>query len=311
VRAGAINNLKKFFGGMAPRTLTTHHGYQYLKARAAAGAPAKANKELALMSTVSHCAVREGLMDNNPFTGMMLNRYDKDVRTITRRQVLRFYLWSLRQDAKARNMGCAAMFTYLTGFRAAEVRPFAVAGLSKDGVRVVSAKRKMGEDEITKVREWSTRLHTVVARARQTHQTPRLYRFAGKPPHPRVLNVVATARGAPYSRSGCGSVWHDVMFEWIATHDREAAAALHVKKKWEAAYKAAYDKGEAAERPLQEFNLVDHPLYFALQDVRPAAITSKLRARHEDAYDFAAHANPSTTHRHYDRRTEKRARATE
>jgi hypothetical protein len=183
-------------------------------------------------------------------------------------------------------------------FRAAEVRPFAVADLSKDGVRVVSVKRKMGEDEVTKVREWSTRLKTVVARAKQTHQTLQLYLFAN-------------GRGAPYSRSGWGSVWHDVMFEWIAMHDREAAAALQTKKRWEAAYKAAYDKGESAERPLQEFNLVDHPLYFALQDVRPAAITSKLRSRHVDAYDFAAHANPSTTHRHYDRRTEKRAKATE
>jgi hypothetical protein len=59
-----------------------------IKARAAAGAPAKANKELALMSTICHYAVREGVMELNPFTGMMLNRYDKDVRVVTRRQIL-------------------------------------------------------------------------------------------------------------------------------------------------------------------------------------------------------------------------------
>lgn len=49
------------------------------------------------------------------------------------------------------------------------------------------------------------------------------------------------------------------MFEWIATHDREAAAALQAMKQWEATYKAAYDKGKAVE-PLQTFNLVDHPM---------------------------------------------------
>jgi hypothetical protein len=49
---------------MAPKTLTTHHGYQFLKARAAGGAPAWANKELALMSTICHYAVREGVMEN-------------------------------------------------------------------------------------------------------------------------------------------------------------------------------------------------------------------------------------------------------
>lgn len=90
VCAGPINNRKKFFGAMAPRTLTTHHGYKYLKARAAADAPANANKELALMSTVSHYAVRECEMDKSPFMGMMLNWYHKDVHTLSRPQVLRF-----------------------------------------------------------------------------------------------------------------------------------------------------------------------------------------------------------------------------
>ncbi|ARP95050.1 hypothetical protein CAL15_12100 [Bordetella genomosp. 13] len=58
-------------------------------------------------------------------------------------------------------------------------------------------------------------------------------------------------------------------------------------------------------------NLTEHPWYFALQDIRPAAITKKLEQRAQDAYDFAAHANPQTTHRHYDRRVVKRATATE
>ena len=154
------------------------HGYQYLDARAKAGAPAKANKELSLMSTICKYAVRWGVIEAMPFTDIMQNDIEKDVRTITRSQVVRFYLWSLRQTATSRNLGCAAMFTYLTGFRAAEVRPFHIDGKTKEGVLVTSAKRKKGQAELLKLREWSTRLRVVVARAEQTHSVPRQFLFA-------------------------------------------------------------------------------------------------------------------------------------
>jgi hypothetical protein len=57
--------------------------------------------------------------------------------------------------------------------------------------------------------------------------------------------------------------------------------------------------------------LTSHPEYLALSNIWPAVITTKLRQRESDAYDFAAHANPATTHKHYDRRIERRAKATE
>lgn len=270
VRKGTYENLAKFFGKMQPNALRTVHGYQYLEARAKSGAPAKANKELSLMSTICHYAVRWGVMEANPFVGMMQNKTDKSVRTVTRSQIVRFYLWSLKQPQTFRNLGCAAMFAYLTGFRAAEVRPFHVSGLSAAGVRVINAKRKKGEDEVSKLREWSPKLRAVVARARQTHKVERMYLFAN-------------LSGSPYSRSGWGSVWHDAMMAWVSSNN-------------------------GAVKPE---TLTAHPEYFSLLDVRPAAITTKLRNRDGDAYDFAAHANPATTHRNYDRRKEKKAKATE
>jgi integrase len=270
VRQGTYDNLIKFFGKMSPTSLKTVHGYQFLDARAKAGAPAKANKELSMLSTICHYAVRWGVIEANPFVGMMQNKTEKDIRTISRSQIVRFYLWSLKQPQTFRNLGCAAMFTYLTGFRAAEVRPFHVSGLTSEGVKVINAKRKKGEQEIVKVREWSTRLRVVVTRAKQTHKVDRLYLFAN-------------LSGAPYSRSGWGSVWQDAMLSWVKSID---------------------DKVEPK-------TLIEHPLYFSLLDVRPAAITAKLKSRSADAYDFAAHANPSTTHKNYDRRKEKKASATE
>lgn len=300
VRESSYTNLTKFFGKMDPKALRMLHGYQYLDARAKAGAPASANKELSLMSTICNYAIRWGVIETAPFTGIMQNDIDKQVRTISRSQILRFYLWSLRQDNSTyRNLGCAAMFTYLTGFRAAEVRPFHVSGLSHDGVRVVSAKRKKGEAEVVKLREWSTRLRVVVARAKQHDKTNRSFLFGN-------------AKGGAYTRSGWGSVWNDAMFEWIASFDPASAAELKTRKEWDAAYKAAYDQGNKLDEKLEsKYKLVEHSAYFSMLDIRPAAITTKLRNRDADAYDFAAHANPSTTHKHYDRRQERKAGATE
>ncbi|MFY1876314.1 hypothetical protein [Achromobacter xylosoxidans] len=71
-----------------------------------------------------------------------------------------------------------------------------------------------------------------------------------------------------------------------------------------------------ANKEISQFSVICHygvrwGLLAAKPFIRPAAITSKLAKRDADAYDFAAHANPATTHRHYDRRRVKRASATE
>lgn len=274
-REAMYNNLASFFGAMAPKSLRAQHGYQYLGARAKAGAPARANKEMAQMSTICHYAVRWGVIDMNPFTDLMQNKHDKQVRNVERQQVIRFYLWAVRKNTNQayRTMGIAAMFSYLTGFRAAEVRPFLKSGINKEGVEVVGAKRKKGEAQVRKLREWSPRLRCVVERANQrSDSVSSIYLFA------------TTRKGSCYSKSGWGSTWQDAMRSWIQTHDN------------------AVSDGEL---------VTDHPLYFSLLNVRPVAITQKMEKRSADVYDFAAHANPSTTHKEYDRRRIKRASATE
>ncbi len=64
-------------------------------------------------------------------------------------------------------------------------------------------------------------------------------------------------------------------------------------------------------RGAMDLQITKHQEYFALSDIRPTAISAKLDNRDADAYDFAGHANPSTTHRHYDRRKVRKASATE
>ncbi|UAN04963.1 hypothetical protein [Achromobacter mucicolens] len=256
---------------MAPSQLIPQHGYQYLEDRAAAGAPIKANKELSQFSVICHFGVRWGLLAANPVVNMMKNRSDSKAKIIDRSQVLRFYVWSVKQRENYRTMGCAAMFTYLTGFRSSEARPFLKSGLSPGGVTVLSTKRKKGQVEVLKVREWSKRLHVVVARSLDRKNTSSPYLFA------------PTKRSDSYTRHRWASSWKEAQLAWI----------------------------KSVDEAVTEKSLTDHPLYFNLQVVRPAAITTKIQNGDHGAYDFAAHANPATTHKHYDRRVVKKASATE
>lgn len=272
IRKAMYSNLTSFFGRMDPSQLTTQHGYQYLEDRASSGAPIKANKEISQFSVICHYGVRWGLLAANPFINMMKNRSNTESKAVPRRLILRFYLWSLKQRQNYRTMGCAAMFTYLTGFRSSETRPFLKSGLHKDAVRVVATKRRKGEVVTEKERLWSKRLQCVVRRALEREDADSSpYLFA------------PTRRAKSYTRWGWASSWKDAMQAWISTYD---------------------DK-------VEESTLTSHAMYFNLQDIRPAAITAKLQNRDADAYDFAAHANPATTHRHYDRRRIKTASATE
>ncbi|MBB5413684.1 integrase [Paraburkholderia sp. HC6.4b] len=298
VRRGAYERLIKFFGRMAPMALETFHGYQFLDARANAGAPIGANKDMALMQTICNYAVRWGVIKQNPFIGMMLNTNDPDVRTIERHQVLAFYVWALRQKQSYRTMGLAAMFCYLTGFRAAEIRPFHFSGLTEAGVRVVGAKRKKGEAEVHKLRQWSWRLRAVTERAKRDRAVDSLFLFP-------------TRTGQPYSKSGWNAVWQDAMYAYIGSFDKNIALEAEAKRMHEAAQRIANRINAPIRGGIMELQITKHPEYFALSDVRPTAISAKLEQHDADAYDFAAHASPGTTHRHYDRRRVKVAKATE
>jgi hypothetical protein len=292
VRNSAYERLTKFFGRMAPMKLETHNGYQYLDARAKAGAPIGANKDLALMQTMCNYWIKWGIVKANPFVGMMLNTADKDVRSIERSHVVKFYLWALKQEQSYRTMGLAAMFCYLTGFRAAEVRPFHKGGILDAGVRVIGAKRKRGEAETHKLRLWSTRLRVVVERAKRDCVVDSVFLFPNR-------------KGQSYSKSGWASVWQDAMYAFIGAKDPVIAREWEEKK----AREAAQRKGKKSDKV--RLLLTEHSDYFSMLDIRPAAITTKLENRDADAYDFAAHASPSTTHKHYDRRKVKKASATE
>lgn len=326
VRNGIYANLTKFFGQMAPTSMKTIHGYQYVEARAADGAPAKAWKELYTFSTICKKAIRWGVMEANPFVDMDTDVLEKDVRTVSRSQIVRFYLWSQRQDNRVmRLMGCMALFTYLTGFRTAEVRPMLKTGCSREGVTVTGAKRKRGEAEVLKLREWSPRLRMVVKRIEQAQQ-----HMPSVPPETaqtmaRIAIAIAKGETAKAAAAAAG-MKESTYYYWVArVRKDERVRPKESVYMFPAAGGKCYTKGglssswqeamlayvKTLDPEVTEKTLTQHAEYFAQLDIRPAAITTKLANREADAYDFAAHANPQTTHRHYDRRQVKKARATE
>ncbi|MFC3470202.1 hypothetical protein ACFOHT_10075 [Massilia oculi] len=326
VRNGIYANLTKFFGQMAPRSLRTIHGYQYVEARASAGAPAKAWKELYTFSTICKKAIRWGVMELNPFVDMDTDVLEKDVRTVSRSQIVRFYFWTQRQENRvARLMGCMALFTYLTGFRTAEVRPMLKTACGKEGVTAVGAKRKRGEAETLKLREWSPRLRMVVKRVEQAQQhMPSIPQEASQA---LAQIAISIARGeTAKAAAAAAGMKESTYYYWVNRMKKDE----RVKPKesvymFPAAGGKCYTKGgltsswgeamltyvKTLDPDVTEKTLTQHPEYFAQLDIRPAAITTKLSKREADAYDFAAHANPSTTHRHYDRRKVRKASATE
>lgn len=84
-------------------------------------------------------------------------------------------------------------------------------------------------------------------------------------------------------RHGCASSGKDAQLAWIGTLDETGT----------------------------EQDLTVHPLYFSLQDVLHAAITTKIQHRDHNAHNIAAHANPGATHKHDDRLVVKKASARE
>ncbi|MFF7399831.1 hypothetical protein ACFZAI_25495 [Achromobacter sp. NPDC008082] len=141
---------------------------------------------------------------------MMTNRFTTWAELVSRRQVLRFYPWSVKQRQNCRVMGCAAMFTYLTEFCPSENRPFLKTGLTSYGDIIFSTKRKKGLFEVLKIGEWSTRL-------RDRAKTGSKYLFAPK----------KALRGT--RSDGSESSWKGAQLAWILTFDqvKEKIIAAH------------------------------------------------------------------------------------
>lgn len=83
-------HLIKRFGHMKPELIRAKHAYQYLDLRSREGAPVRANREFALLSTVMSCAVKWGIIDDTPFHKIERNKEKPRDRLVTNQELASF-----------------------------------------------------------------------------------------------------------------------------------------------------------------------------------------------------------------------------
>lgn len=181
--------LVRVFGKVRPAAIKPVHIYKYLDGRAAEGAPAKANKEIALLSAVLEFGRRKGVLELNPCRDIKYNKTRPDTRYVT--EVERDFAMRVARERGGMyvvNMLCLRA-AYLTVSRPDEMRHLVRQAITEQGIRMLVGKRKKGAAEKYKLIEWSTELRTVIDEALSLQRTTSLY-------------VFGNSDGQPYTTSG-------------------------------------------------------------------------------------------------------------
>lgn len=189
--------LDKVFGKMHPTAIKTHHVYAYLDRRGKQ-APAKANKEIALLSAVLEYGRRVGELANNPCSGIQYNRTKPRTRTVSRHDQAYVLREARRRGGSYLVQALGMRAAYLTVNRPEELRTLHRNAITPHGVEVAIGKRKGGQAQRTKLVEWSPRLRLIINLALKLQRTSSMYVFANQ-------------AGQPYTRSGWSSNWRRLM----------------------------------------------------------------------------------------------------
>lgn len=265
-------NLQKVFGKMAPTAIKPKHIYGYLDKRAEQGAPAKANKEVALLSAVLEYGRRRGVLEVNPCRGIKYNPTRPGQKVVELHELdLAIEVARTRRSAEGDKgasvyliAALCAKVAYLTVSRPTEMRTLLRQAIGAEGITVPVGKRKAGQIQRTKTVLWSPDLRAAIDEALTLQRTASMY-------------VFGNTSGQPYTRSGWNTNWKRLM---------------------------GYCAKVAAEREI-EFTS------FALADMRPTAVTTRAEEGDDRIVDATGHADERMVRKVYDRRRKRRVRATQ
>lgn len=190
--------LLQAFGKMEPADLVKRHCYGYLDARAQEGAPAKANKEIALLSAVMEYGIRTGVVDENPCRLIKYNPVKPRTKTVSRSDQAFALREARRRGGSYLVQALGMRAAYLTVNRPDELRRLHRNAITPDGILISVGKRKRGQPQRTKLVAWSPRLRLIIKLALRLQRTSSMYVFANK-------------RGQMYTRSGWSSNWRRLM----------------------------------------------------------------------------------------------------
>lgn len=181
--------LLRSFGKVKPSVIRPVHIYKYLDGRAAEGAPAKANKEIALLSAVLEFGRRKGVLEQNPCRDIRYNKTRPDTRYVTPAE-LDLVMRAARERGGMYLVGALCLrAAYLTVSRPDEMRHVTRQAITDQGMQMTVGKRKKGHAQKYKLIEWSPGLRAVINEALSLQRTTSLY-------------VFGNSEGQPYTRSG-------------------------------------------------------------------------------------------------------------
>ncbi len=254
--------LDKFFGNMAPATVAVHHIYQYLDGRGKT-APAKANKEIALLSAVFEYGRRLGELRENVCRGIEYNPTRPKTKLVSEADVELAMREARERGGSYLRMALGFQVAYLAVCRPDELRQLHRSAKRPDGLEIPVGKRRRGQAQKSKLVEWTPALKSAVDEALALQVTSSMYLFGN-------------TAGQPYTRSGWSSNWRRLM----------SYCELRAKKEG---------------RPFTRF---------ALNDMRPTAVTDRMEAGDTNIVDAGGWADTKMPNKVYDRRRERRVKAT-
>lgn len=192
-----VVNLKKAFGKMHVQDVKPEHIWSYLHEFRGLEAPVRANREVALLSTMFNRAVGKGLVKSNPCANVERNEETPRDRLITDMELRGFFRFAWRLSDAGKRIALAAGIAYLTGKAQGQVLKLTKAELQAEGVYF--QKRKRGA--ATQV-GWTKLLDKMISTA------------IAMPSSAEPLYVIHTQAGTGYTSSGFKSMWQRLMNEW-------------------------------------------------------------------------------------------------
>ncbi|MEB0012598.1 hypothetical protein QN379_18225 [Glaciimonas sp. Gout2] len=196
------NEAKKLiiaFGAAPPTSIKPKHIYGYLAARADKGAPAKANKEIALLSAILEYGRTRGELEINPCRGIKYNPTKPSDKYVTSHD-LDYAMAEARVRGGSYLILALCVYTaYLTASRPVEVRALTRSDIREGvGLEITVGKRRATQVVKRKLIEWSPKLKATIDEAKALQRTSSMLIFGN-------------TAGQQYTRSGWTTIWTRLM----------------------------------------------------------------------------------------------------
>ncbi|MFZ6801976.1 hypothetical protein [Undibacterium sp. Di24W] len=191
-------NIDKVFGKMSPEAIKAKHIYGYLAVRADGGAPAKANKEVALFSAILEYGRTRGELETNPCRGIKYNKTKPSTKLVNDEQ-LEFAIDEARKRGGQYVVLALCFYVaYLTTSRPDEMRGLLRTAKTAEGLKIPVGKRRADQAQKYKIIQWSPKLEAAIEEALRLQRTSSML-------------VFGNTDGQEYTRSGWGTIWRRLM----------------------------------------------------------------------------------------------------